>query len=42
MDEFEFLDEYNKELGQSESEIDAGEFFSQDEVKELISNRGFR
>ena len=34
-----FINEYNKELEQSEAEIDAGDFYSQDEVKKMLANR---
>jgi len=34
-----FLDEYNKELEESEGQIDAGDCFTQDEVKKILVDR---
>ena|ERR1700761_2489498 len=34
-----FLDQYNKELSKAEAEIDAGSFYTQDEVKKILSDR---
>ena len=39
MPDAEFLDEYNRDLDESEAEIDAGEFFTQDEVKQILADR---
>ncbi len=35
----EFLDEYNRELEDSEAEIDAGNSYSQEEVKKILADR---
>jgi len=35
----EFLDEYNKELEESEAQIDAGDYYTQDEVKKILADR---
>jgi hypothetical protein len=35
----EFLNEYNNELNKAEAEIDAGDFYTPDEVKKVLSDR---
>jgi hypothetical protein len=39
MTDTEFLDQYNKDLDESEAEIDAGDSFTQDEVKQILADR---
>lgn len=34
-----FLDQYNKELDESEAQIDTGDFYTQDEVKKILADR---
>jgi hypothetical protein len=35
----EFLNQYNKDLDESEAEIEAGDSFTQDEVKQILADR---
>ena len=35
----EFLEQYNRELNEAEAEIDAGEYYTQDEVKKILAER---
>jgi len=34
-----FLDEYNKDLEESEAQIDAGEYYTHDEVKQYFADK---
>ena len=34
-----FLDQYNKEIDEAEADIDAGNFYTQEQVEELLANR---
>jgi len=34
-----FLDEYNRELDESDAQIDAGNYFTQDEVKKFFAEK---
>jgi len=36
------LDGYNKELDESEAQIDAGDYYTQDEVKKILEDRRMR
>ena len=34
-----FLDEYNREIEESEAQIDAGEFYTHEEVKQFLADK---
>ena len=34
-----FVDQYNKEIDEAEADIDAGNFYTQEQVEELLANR---
>jgi hypothetical protein len=35
----EFLDQYNKELDEAEAQIDAGDYYTHEEVKKILADR---
>jgi predicted transcriptional regulator len=39
MPDAEFLNQYNKELAEAEAQIDAGDYFTHDEVKKFFADK---